>query len=695
MKPESAGVGTEAPIIRELPDAVINQIKAGEVVERPLSVVKELVENAIDADADCVTIDIFDGGKAMIRIIDTGRGMSAEDAALSVRRHATSKLASLDDLEHIATFGFRGEALASIASVSRFVMRTRRASDSAATQVEVDANGLVSTQTVASPPGTEIEVAELFYNTPARQKFMRHAATEYAHIHDFVQAMALAYPSVSWSLSHNRKRVLHFRAASSLEERARAVLGPSFSEFCSVSFEKGSFRVDGFAGLPQTSRAVPQHFLVFVNGRLLRDKVIRAGVFQAYAGLIMKGLVPSAILFVQCDPRSVDVNAHPNKTEVRFRDPMLVQDLVSLAVAAAVRQAVQDKGMPLRVTLQDPDVEPSSLDPSAAPLASVVADASKAPSKPESGPFRPQPQAIRPVVLSSGPRFEAQAMAAGTRADVLFETRGAASPLGRAYGASMAATGADAPKRHGFAATASSPLPAADALVTSVEAASAAAPLRYVGQVQKLYLIFECTETRELWFVDQHAFHERILFEGYLRSADAPIARQAFLTPLFVPLPDSLGPLVTAHASYLERLGFETEWCESMGRLAVHAYPAFLDVNKVATVFDEVLARLLAAIDPDLSTEHPLVFKARDLRSHWMAEGRSTVGMEPRDVYHLMYATIACHAAVRAGQELRPEQVHYLVARARSVDFSAHCPHGRPVMRRFSSDEMGAWFERV
>ncbi len=654
MSDEVSKANLRERVIFELPDSVINQIKAGEVVERPLSVVKELVENALDADADEISIDLFDGGKAMIRVTDTGSGMSPEDAALAVRRHATSKLSALDDLDHIATFGFRGEALASIASVSRFVMRTRRALDPSATQIENDAGSDWKISAVASPQGTQIEVGELFCNTPARQKFLRNTATEYAHVHDFVLAMSLAFPKVAWSFSHNRRRVLHVRRADDLVARARDVLGESYVDYVPVSFEKGSFGVEGFAGLPSAARSVPQHFFVFVNGRLVRDKTIRAGVFQAYAGLIMKGLVPSAILFVQCDPRWVDVNVHPNKTEIRFRDPALVQDLVSLAVAGCLRPALQAKVMPLPETQQGLPLQ-------ALPQIKTSASLSLE-SAPSARPAVPTAQlTVRPVAppisVNSGSAFLRQAREAERRLDTC--------EPGQI-----------------FEAPSFSPSPQA--------------PLRYLGQFQKLYLLLECTESRELWVVDQHAFHERILYEGYLRSAEAPIPRQSLLTPLFVPLPASIGPVVASQSEVLGSLGFEVEWCEPMERLAIHAYPAFVDITRLTQVFDEVLVRLLVAVDPQLvDMEHPLLARVRDVRSAWASEGRAVAGLSPKDVFHLVYATIACHAAVRAGQDLRPEQVQYLLARARSVDFSAHCPHGRPVMRRFPITEVATWFERI
>jgi DNA mismatch repair protein MutL len=659
-------------IVLELPDMVINQIKAGEVVERPLSVVKELVENALDADATEVSVDIFDGGKAMIRVTDTGAGMSPQDAVMSLRRHATSKISAAEDLEHIATFGFRGEALASIAAVSKFVLRTRRALDPAATQVEVDSTGLTTTRTVASPPGTQVEVAEIFCNTPARQKFLRNAATEYAHIHDFVQAMALAFPHVGWSFTHNRRRVFQLRPAQDFKSRMKELLGEGLDDFVDVSFERGSFRVQGVAGLPEKARAVPSHFLLFVNGRLVRDKVIRAGVMQAYSGMVLKGLVPSVVLFVQCDPTWVDVNAHPNKTEVRFRDPLVVQDLVCLAIVNQLRSVVQERALPGRSMGSELAAEP---------------DVSRPASRGDMPSFLP---ASRSPVVQAGQRFESSATQVGQRLDS-WGAHGAKFGSVTVPRMTPSALVRDPDSFKGGGQTGvGSPLLSEEFHIDKVSA-----PLRYLGQFQKLYLIFESTASGELWIVDQHAFHERILFETYLRAADAPVPRQTFLTPHFVALPAGIGPLLQEHAAMFEHLGFEVEWCEDMDRLAVHAYPSFVEVSSVDSVFDEVLCRLLGVMDRALDQDHPLVARARSLRGQWAAEGRQFPGLESRDVYQLMYATVACHAAVRAGQELRMEQAAYLISRAHDVDFSAHCPHGRPVIRRLARSEVDGWFSRI
>ena len=301
-------------VIRKLPDHVINQIKAGEVVERPSSVVKELLENALDAQASEVEIELIDGGRQLIRVVDNGTGMSPDDAMMALERHATSKLTSAIDLDDLATFGFRGEALPSIAAVSHFTLKTRLVTEAAATQITVQDGIRGEPCACAMPVGTEIMVRDLFASVPARRKFLRSTSTELGHVIELFQAMALAYYRVGLKLSHNG-RILHdYPQAHSLKDRLAQLMGSESNEFVEVSYEKGTFKLEGFVQKPELAKPVPKHFITFVNGRLVRDRIVRNGVLSGYTGLTMKGLVPSCVLFVTVDQTLVDVNAHPNKT---------------------------------------------------------------------------------------------------------------------------------------------------------------------------------------------------------------------------------------------------------------------------------------------------------------------------------------------------------------------------------------------
>ncbi|HEX7030234.1 MAG TPA: DNA mismatch repair endonuclease MutL [Gammaproteobacteria bacterium] len=319
--------------IRELPAQLVNQIAAGEVVERPASVVKELLENALDAGASRVRIDIEDGGLRLIRIRDNGFGIPREELALAVARHATSKIASLDDLEHVASLGFRGEALPSIGSVARIAITSRTADAAEATRIEGDGNGSYSKPAPAPhPQGTTVEVRELFFNTPARRKFMRTEKTEFGHVQNVVERIALSRFGLDLQLTHNGKTVLNLNAArdaSGEDRRIAGVCGQGFIDNClRIEHEAGGLKLFGWVGLPAFSRsqADMQHF--FVNGRMVRDKVIAHAVRQAFQDVLFHGRHPTFVLFLEMDPAGVDVNAHPAKHEVRFRNSRHVHDFL-------------------------------------------------------------------------------------------------------------------------------------------------------------------------------------------------------------------------------------------------------------------------------------------------------------------------------------------------------------------------------
>ncbi|HEX7047089.1 MAG TPA: DNA mismatch repair endonuclease MutL [Gammaproteobacteria bacterium] len=319
--------------IRELPAQLVNQIAAGEVVERPASVVKELLENALDAGASRIQVDIEDGGLRLIRIRDNGQGIPREELPLAVARHATSKIASLDDLEHVASLGFRGEALPSIGSVARIAITSRTANDSEATRIEGDGSGNYSPPAPAPhPQGTTVEVRDLFFNTPARRKFMRTEKTEFGHVQQVVERIALSRFGLDLQLTHNGKAVLNLNAARDAageDRRIAGVCGPGFIENClRIEHEAAGLKLFGWVGLPAFSRSQAdlQHF--FVNGRMVRDKVIAHAVRQAFQDVLFHGRHPAFVLFLEMDPAGVDVNAHPAKHEVRFRNSRHVHDFL-------------------------------------------------------------------------------------------------------------------------------------------------------------------------------------------------------------------------------------------------------------------------------------------------------------------------------------------------------------------------------
>jgi DNA mismatch repair protein MutL len=318
--------------IRLLPDTLVNQIAAGEVVERPSSVVKELVENALDAGARRIEIELEEGGIRLVRVRDDGGGMDGDDIALAISRHATSKIASLEDLEQVATLGFRGEALPSIASVSRFALTSRTSKAAHATRLEVEGGRAGGLQPHAHPPGTCVEVRDLFFNVPARRKFLRAERTEFGHVEEWLRSLALARPEVELRLAHNGRAVRQYRAVPEggrNSQRVGEALGGEFTAACiAIDAEAAGLRLHGWVGLPTASRSSADQQYFYVNGRSVRDRIVSHAVRQAYADVLFHGRHPAFVLFLEIDPRRVDVNVHPAKLEVRFRDSRLVHEFV-------------------------------------------------------------------------------------------------------------------------------------------------------------------------------------------------------------------------------------------------------------------------------------------------------------------------------------------------------------------------------
>ncbi len=348
--------------IRLLPETLINQIAAGEVVERPASVVKELVENALDAGASRVEIELEEGGIRLVRVRDDGAGMEGAEIALAVTRHATSKIASLEDLEQVATLGFRGEALPSIASVSRFALTSRTPGAAHGVRLEVEGGRTGELQPHPHPPGTSVEVRDLFFNVPARRKFLRAERTELGHVEDWLRSLALARPDVDLRLSHNGRPARHYRAVGDATRRLQRVaeaLGEDFVAAClPVAQEAAGLRLHGWVGLPTASRSSADQQYFYVNGRAVRDRVVAHAVRQAYADVLFHGRHAAFVLFLEIDPRRVDVNVHPAKHEVRFRDSRLVHDFIyrtlheALAGTRAGAQAVRAESAALPGAVQ-------------------------------------------------------------------------------------------------------------------------------------------------------------------------------------------------------------------------------------------------------------------------------------------------------------------------------------------------------
>ncbi len=525
--------------IRLLPDTLINQIAAGEVVERPASVVKELVENALDAGARRIDIDLEEGGIRLIRVRDDGSGMAPDDLALAVSRHATSKIASLDDLEQVATLGFRGEALPSIASVSRFAISSRDAAAAHGSRLAIDGGRHAALEPQAHPVGTTIEVRDLFYNVPARRKFLRAERTESGHVDEWIRSLALARPHVELRVSHNGKPAKVYRPAGD-DERLRRVaeaLGEEFVVHCiPVDAAAAGLRLQGWVGAPTSSRSSADQQYFYVNGRAVRDRTVAHAVRQAYADVLFHGRHPSFVLFLDIDPRRVDVNVHPAKQEVRFRDGRLVHEFVyrTLHEALAGARAGQGAGLPA--------IAPAAL----------------------------QQASLQQVSLQQASLQQASGLQQSGAGD---------------WGSRQQPMGL--PVRDTIAAySALYAVPDSDrASMPAVDAASAP-PLGFA--LAQLHGIFVLAENAEgLVLVDMHAAHERTTYERLKQAGDSDgIRSQVLLVPVSLAVAEREADIAEQHVEILESLGFELRRSGPQS-LSLRAVPTLLaDVDPRALVLD-------------------------------------------------------------------------------------------------------------
>ena len=524
--------------IQSLPDTLVNQIAAGEVVERPSSVVKELVENALDAGATRLDIDLEEGGVRLIRVRDDGAGLPAGELALALCRHATSKIASLDDLEQVATLGFRGEALPSIASVSRFALASRTAAQEHGARLEVDGGRGSDVQPHPHPVGTTVEVRDLFFNVPARRRFLKAERTELGHIEEWLRSLALARPDVELRVAHNGRASRHYRPARGVGERILRVaeaLGEGFTGEClAIEHAGASLRLHGWVGLPTASRSSADQQYFYVNGRAVRDRTVVHAVRQAYADVLFHGRHPAFVLFLECDPRQVDVNVHPAKHEVRFREQRLVHDFIYRTLHEALSSTR------------------AGLVAAGEPAMALAA--------PASGAMRP----------SVGAGWS------GAQGGLGLPVREVVAGYAALYGGGGASVAAPA----GAAAPA---MPAADE--------AGAPPLGYaLAQLHGIFVLAE--NAHGLILVDMHAAHERITYERLKGARDGEgIRAQPLLVPLALAVSEREADLAEQHADTLAAFGFELTRTGPQS-LGVRSIPTLLaDLDPRALVLD-VLADL-------------------------------------------------------------------------------------------------------
>ncbi len=646
-------------VIRELPDELISQIAAGEVVERPASVVRELVDNALDAGARQVTIKLLAGGIRQILIEDDGCGIPVDELPLALKRHATSKIRSLDDLEHVLTMGFRGEALAAVSSVAEMAIASRTADAAHAHRLDARSGEL---SPAARSQGTSIEVRELFFNTPARRKFLKSEATELAHCLEAVKRHALARPDVGFTVWHEGKLVEQWRA-SSLEQRLRDVLGDDFiRDSVAVDLQIGPVHVTGRAGIPDAARSRADQQYCYVNGRYVRDKLLAHGVRSAYEDVLHGNRQPVYALFVDIAPELVDVNVHPTKIEVRFRDGREVHQAARKAVDAALavsRAGLQESIVPGGPPSHSPVVAPVGAYAAAQPHVGHEGSVAR--------PLPTREQDRLPWGLAPGVAAAHEQRWAGWPSDTISaETRVQESPRvtqDAAWSSPEARSAATwAPARPPESALAT---PSPSAANDTPDAAPEDWPLgRAIAQLQGIYVLAE--NARGLVIVDMHAAHERIVYERLkVQIAQEKLPSQPLLIPVtFAATPQEVAT-AEAHQATLETLGLEIS---PLGpkTLAVRSRPVALSQADLVELARSVLTELAGF---DATT---LVQRAQ----------------------HELLATMACHGAVRANRRLTLTEMNALLRDMEATERADQCNHGRPTWRQLTVAELDNLFLR-
>jgi DNA mismatch repair protein MutL len=670
--------------IRVLPDHISNLIAAGEVVERPASVAKELVENAIDAGATRIAIDVESGGRRLLKITDDGEGMNRDDAVLAFERHATSKISKAEDLSGIGTLGFRGEALASIASVARVELVTRLDEAAAGTRVVIEGGRMRDVKDAAHPQGTTIGVRDLFFNTPARRKFLRSEATESYHLTNLVTHYALAHPEIAFTLMNNGRETLRVAAAQDVRERAYQIFGAQFLDSLlevnnevtdpSETYSRAQIaRVRGFVSAPRERRTSRDAQFLFVNGRFVRDRLIGRALSEGYRSILPHGVYPAALLFIEVPLEEVDVNVHPAKTEVRFRRAAAVADAVREAVRAALASAGYAPTMEIRDSTAE--AEPDLSEPSAAAAVSPAERDVAAAAAPASV-LRPQPQqerigfglatALQREFASDNPQTEATALSsapAPTEMDqtTLVEDFEIESEDLRA----AVATPAESASVDLSALPGLPPLDSAYKFVREVAVESVGSNIRPLAQLDESFII--ATDDEGLLLIDQHVAHERVLFDKY-RSMEA--SRRAESQQLLIPETFDLTPAQVSTfetvAPELEAYGFEL--MRLSGRtVAIKATPADLPASEARNM----LAEVLDTVD---------------------SEKRGAARATLRDE---IAASLACHAAIKVNMPLAPEKMRWLIDRLLLTSSPTTCPHGRPVILRLATQDILKGFHRI
>ena len=632
--------------IAPLPDHLINQIAAGEVVERPANALKEIVENSLDAQADKISVELEAGGIKLIRVTDNGSGIHAEDLPLALSRHATSKIASLADLEKVCSMGFRGEGLASIASVSRLTLTSRRPDAGHAGEIRAQDGKLGNIGAAAHPLGTTVEVADLFFNTPARRKFLKSESTEYAHCATMLERLALAHPQVAFSLKHNGKSIFDY-PAQSLAERVAAIMGPEFAAASlPIDSGPGAMRLTGIIAKPTFAKGKSNQQYCFVNRRFVRDKVMLHAVKQAYRDVLHQALTPAFVLFLELPPENVDVNVHPTKTEIRFRDSQAVHQLIFhtldkalSATRADQTESVNNAGEVLHQMLGiDAPSHPTSV--------------SDRPTQTDNNSGRQAPAAYTPTARAPQQRAlslrESQA-ALDTYAK-LYQQPAEPDPL-PAFGSSLPPVAAPS---------------GLDDELAGQAAAAETPPLGFaIAQLLGIYILAQAEDS--LLLVDMHAAAERVNYEKMKQQRET--AGRLASQPLLI--------AVSFTASH-EEMAALSDYGDKLSEFGLDLSP--LGENSIA----------IRAV-PAMLAKSDVVELARSILQEFaQAGGSQTITALENQIL----ATMACHGSVRAGRRLTLPEMNALLRDMENTPRSNQCNHGRPTWVKLTLQQLDALFLR-
>ncbi len=638
--------------VRILADDVSNKIAAGEVVERPGSVVKELVENALDAQATRITVRVVGAGRRLIEVADNGTGMGEQDAMLAIERHATSKIRKAEDLDNITTLGFRGEALASIASVSRFELVTRRERDESATRIQIDGGVLREVSQVGAPVGTRITVNRLYFNTPVRAKFLKGVTTELSHCIDTVQRHALANPGVGFQFLHNEKLIMDIPEMAALRERAALIWGLNFvQDMTPLSGEYGGLKLDGLIGTPALTRSSRSHQFFFMNARPVVNRSIQFGFEEAYRGLLTVGRRPVGIVMLSTHPRFVDVNIHPAKREIRFRDERAAREAVRVIVrqsmdalsagGAAVEESepLQEEYVTQETLPQEEPVETKAVEPVALEQAVGAPDPKNVIDAATAFDTGAQPEPTEKAASKDSSSEAAASVAAespmdkGRKQDLVHQTEFTVSNMG------------------------------------TVEPGAVFQPVDDLAgvpiQVFDTYLIVP--QEDRLLIIDQHALHERLNYDSLVEDlSDSEYAAQQLAVPILVDVPPAHSRLIESNIELFAKLGIEIEPFGG-GTFQVTGICHIYDESLITDAIYQILDQLAQG---DLFD-----------REDFMAD-------------FLRLATEACKASVKAGDRLSTEEKRRLLEGFHRMRPPYTCPHGRPIITELTLHQMEKSFRR-